>query len=136
MEFAGREIDEPVVGRQANGEIGMADLEAAEPRGQPSRRHGLRGAEREHRLVLGDEAGKGVLQRLEGPADQWRDPAPGLGQLHPSLHPREQGRAEPLLEDPDLVGHRCLGHAQLARGLREILMARGCLEDPDGAERW
>ena len=135
VEFAGREIDQPVVGGEADGEIGMADLEAAEPRREPGRRHGLGRAERQHRLILGDEAGKGVLQRLEGIGDQRRDPAPGLGQLHPPLHPREQGRAEPLLEDADLVGDRRLGHPQFARGLGEILMARGRLEDADGAER-
>ena len=113
----------------------MRDLEAAEPRRQPGGREGLRGADREQRLIVGDQAGKGVVERVEGRADQGRDPPPRIGQRHPPLDAREQRQAKPLLQQANLIADRGLGHPELGRGLGEILMARGGFEDADGAQR-
>ena len=58
VEFAGRKIDQPVVGAEPDREIGVANLELAEPRRQPGGRQRLRGADRQQGLILGDEPRK------------------------------------------------------------------------------
>ena len=113
----------------------MADLEGAEPRRQPGGGEGLRGADRQQGLILGEQPGKGVVQRLEGGGDQGRDPAAGIGQRHPPLDAREQRHAKPFFQQANLIADRGLGHPELGRGLGEILTAGRSLEDADGAER-
>ena len=111
----------------------MADLEGAEPRRQPGGGQGLGRADRQQGLIVGDQPGKGVLERLEGSGDQRRDPAARIGQRDPALDAREQGHAKPLFQQANLIGDRGLGHPELGRRLGEILAARGGLEDADGA---
>ena len=129
------EIDQAVAGLEPDRKLGPGDLEGAEMAGQPVRGEGLGGADREHALVLVDEVGEALAEPVERVRHDRGEPPPGLAQRDPPLRADEQGQAEPLLEQPDLIADRGLGHPQLARGEGEILVPGGRLEDPDGGQR-
>ena len=80
MEFAGREIDQAIVGAEPNRQVRMRDLERPQPRCQPGGGEGLGGADRQQARIVGEQPGKGVVERVEGRADQWRDSPARIGQ--------------------------------------------------------
>ena len=64
-----------------------------------------------------------------------REALAGLGQDDLARAAQEQRRAEPLLEQLDLVAHRRLGHAELLGGAGKAQAAGDGFEDADGGER-
>ena len=80
-------------------------------------------------------AGEGRAQGVEGLAHRYRETLAGLGQAHLARHAQEQRRADPLLEQLDLIADRRLGHAQLLAGTGEAAEPGRGLEGADGRER-
>jgi hypothetical protein len=128
-----RELDVARGGAEADLELRVQRLEAAEPARQPLGGDRGRGADGEraaealltHPLHAGD-------QLVERAAHRGQQKLPLVGQEQPTIEPAEQLGAQVLLERLDLVADRGLGHEQLLGRLGEAQQARRGLE---GAQR-
>ena len=85
-------------------------------------------------LGLG-EPRKGLAEEVEGLGGSRREPLAGLGEDDLARAAEEERRAEPLLEQLDLVAHRRLGHPELFGGAGKAQAAGDGFEDADGGER-
>jgi hypothetical protein len=129
------EVGQAIVHDQPHRDLGLGELEGAEPRRQPV------GGERVERADGEDTAGllldrsERVAQHVECLADRDRQALARAGQLDPAGQPQEQGRADPLLEELDLVADRGPGGAQLLGGPGEAPEPGRRLEGADRGER-
>jgi hypothetical protein len=114
----------------------MRHLERAEPPREPGVGEGLRGRDRQHRFILRADRCEGRIYRVESAGQLLGRSAPRLRKPDALLLAAEQDGAQPLFQNADLVADRSLGHPELARGGREILVPRRSLEHPDGGHRW
>src|SRR6516164_3071648 len=114
----------------------MGELEGAETLRQPMRREGRDRADHKHALGIDARLGEGRAQQLEGLGGARRKAASGLGERDLARKAQEEGRANPLLQQLDLIADRSLRHAELVRGPGEAQMPRRRLEGADGGEGW
>ncbi|MEY9634962.1 hypothetical protein ABIF66_003191 [Bradyrhizobium japonicum] len=85
-------------------------------------------------VVLAQQPVGGEAEVVEGGADARQIVARFRRQRQRAVLPDEQADAEFLLEPPDLMADRGLGHVQLGRGQREAEMARGGLKGPQSVQ--
>ena len=78
------------------------------------------------------EGGAELPERL---AHGRRDAPPGIAQRDAARAAQEQGPADALLQELDLIAHRRLRHPELFCGARKAQMAGGGLEAADRGER-
>jgi len=110
-------------------------LEQSEARHQPIRGDGRQRLDRQHAFGRLRDRGEGRAQAIKGIHHRRRQALARLGQHDAASLALEQGQAEPLLQQLDLIAHRRLRHAELGGGAGEAAMARRRLEGPDRTER-
>ena len=110
--------------------------EAAEARDQPDRGEGGEHGEG-HDRSCGRHRAEPPVRGVKAPEDiaERRRPRRALtGEYESSRAPREQPRAEVLLELPYLMAHRGLRHVQLPCSFRHAAETRGTLKGPQSVE--
>lgn len=97
----------------------MGQLVDAQPRRQPLGGECVHGVDDQGLLLALGKARIRLAQQVERFGGPWGQPLAGLTEGQRPRLPQKERRAEPLLEQLDLVAHRRLGHPQLRRSLRE-----------------
>lgn len=129
------EIDQVVRQGHAHGQIGIAQLEAADAGAEPGAADRDRGAERKDILVLLAQRIESLGDAGEGCRERREEAAPGIRQLHTPFLAHEQRAAHAIFQLADLIADRSLRHPQFFGGAGKVLVPAGGFESADRGER-
>ena len=130
-----REVDQPVPDLEPDRDARVRRPERAQPRHEPVRGEDVERAHGQRAVRVAANGLERRPDRAQGLAHHGRQPRAGLGQGHPPGRAQEERRPEALLEQPHLVAHGRLGHAELGRGAGEVSVPGRRLEHPHGRQR-